>query len=288
MPNKFYSYYKLMRIGNPTGYLLAFFPAVFGILLAANSWYDLRILPLFFIATVLSRGAGCIINDITDRKLDRYVERTKKRPLASGEVSLKEVLVLLYLMLFACLTILLSLTITAIMIGFITFCFTLVYPLMKRLTYFPQVFLGMTFNLGALIGYSAIEDDVSLYSLLIYAGCCFWTIGYDTIYAFMDIADDKKIGIKSTAVFFEKKSYRMWIMIFYMVFVILFANVNLMNSHYIATLAALAVIPIFMWQVRTLDINIPKNCSARFKNNNIVGAILAISMFLDFLYKLMS
>lgn len=283
MPNKFYHYYKLMRLDTSTGYLLVLFPSIFGILLASNNWHDLIIIPLFFIGSVLSRGAGCIINDITDRKLDKHVNRTKNRPIANGAVSVKEAVLILVLLLLICLAILLSLTLTSIMIGFIAFCFTLIYPLMKRITYFPQFFLGITFNLGCLIGYAAILDYVSFDSLLMYLGCCFWTIGYDTIYAFMDIKDDKAIGIKSTAVFFEKKYYRLWIMLFYMVFVILHINVNVINNYYIGALGGIIASPILLWQVKTLDINTPENCSIRFKNNVYVGFILSITMFIDFI-----
>lgn len=285
MPNKFHHYYKLMRFHSPTGYLLVFFPAIFGVFLASSTWDNLQVIPLFFIGSILSRAAGCIINDITDRKLDKYVARTKMRPIACGAISVREALIALYALLLICLLILLSLTVTAIMIGFIAFCFILIYPLMKRITYFPQVFLGFTFNLGCLIGYAAIVDHVSFEVLLLYLGCCFWTVGYDTIYAFMDIKDDKSIGIKSTAVFFEKRYYRLWITIFYMAFIVLYTNVNLLSNYYVGALGGIMVTPLLLWQVTTLNINAPKNCSLRFKSNNYVGLILSISMMIDCIYK---
>lgn len=281
MPNKFYHYYKLMRIGSPTGYLLVFFPAALGILMASKSLYDLRIAPLLFIGSILSRAAGCIINDMSDRKLDIHVERTKMRPMARGDINLREALFILYIVLFVCLAILLSLTVTATMVGFIAFCFILIYPLMKRITHFPQAFLGLTFNLGLLIGYAAIVDNVSLHALLMYVACCFWTIGYDTIYAFMDIKDDKAIGIKSTAVFFEKRSYRLWIMLFYAMFIILFININLINEYYISFFGGVLALFPLLWQVKTLNINDPQNCCTRFKSNIYVGLILVISMSVD-------
>lgn len=283
MPNKFYAYYKLMRLGNPTGYLLVFFPALFGIFLATKNCYDLQIIPLFLIGSILSRSAGCIINDIIDRKLDKHVERTKDRPITSGALSIKEALIALYLVLFACLSILLSLTITSIIIGFIAFCLILIYPLMKRITYFPQAFLGITFNLGCLIGYTALVDYVSYQAMIMYLGCCFWTIGYDTIYAFMDIKDDKRIGIKSTAVFFENKSYHCWITIFYIIFIASFININLFNDRYVAIIGGLISSVLLFWQAKTLDINSSENCLIRFKNNVYVGAILSMAMLIDYM-----
>lgn len=284
MPNKFYHYYNLIRLGSPTGYLLVFFPAIFGIFLASTNLHDLKLIPLFFVGSIMSRSAGCIINDITDRNLDKHVERTKMRPIASGIISVKESLLVLYIILFICLAILLSLTLTSIMIGFIAFCLIIIYPLMKRITYFPQIFLGITFNLGCLIGYAAINDHVSFSATLLYLGCCFWTIGYDTIYAFMDIKDDKIIGIKSTAIFFEKQYYRLWIILFYMTFILLYTNVNLVRGYYLGTLGGIIVIPMLLWQVKTLDISSVENCLVRFKNNNYVGLILSASMFIDCIY----
>lgn len=285
MPSKFYQYADLIRLGVPTGYLLAFFPAAFGIMLAAQELADLLYIPLFFIGAVFSRGAGCIINDLYDRRLDKHVERTMHRPLASGAVSIKEALTLLIFMLAVCLAILFSLTITAIIVGFIAFFMILLYPLMKRITYFPQIFLGITFNLGCLIGYAAIADEIGISAMLVYVGCGFWTLGYDTIYAFSDIKDDKKVGIKSTAIFFEKKNYRWWITLFYLISVILFALAGLLAGNYISILGSLICFYMLRLQIKKMDVTDPATCIWGFRHNNWVGLVLLIFMLVDFFAK---
>ncbi len=278
-------YYDLMRFSSYSGYLLVFFPALFGLVLAAEDISDLKSLPLFLFGSIISRSAGCIINDMVDRKYDRHVERTKTRPLATGQVSRLEALGLLAILLPLCLFILLLLSITSIIIGFIAVCLITIYPFMKRITNFPQIFLGITFNLGTLITYASTKDSVNFDILLIYIGCCFWTIGYDTVYAFMDFKDDKIIGIKSTALYFEKNLYRIWIGLFYAIFLLLFANVNLRFDNTVSVIASLVCAGIFFWQIKTLNINSPNNCKKRFESNNVVGFILSISMLIDFVFK---
>lgn len=285
MPSKFYHYAALMRLGSPTGYFLVFFPTLFGILLSADNFNDLRTIHLFLLGSIIARAAGCIVNDITDRKLDLHVTRTKHRPLTSGKVTMKESVFILFISLLLSLLILLQLSVTSIIIGMIAFCLMLIYPLMKRFTYFPQVFLGVTFNLGCLIGYASSKDLITMDAMIIYAACCFWTLSYDTIYAFMDIKDDKKIGIKSTAVFFEKKAFKLWISLFYVTFLLLFAGINLAHSNYLAIISTILAGVIFYWQVNTLDINDPKNCSIRFKSNSVIGFVLALGMLADFFIK---
>lgn len=283
MPSKFYHYMSLMRIGSPTGWLLVFLPTMFGIILGAEKMDDLKMSFIFLVASICARTAGCIINDITDKKLDIHVTRTKNRVLASGKIDQIEGCILLAMMLLACFAILVSLKIMAIIIGLIAFCLMLIYPLMKRLTYFPQVFLGLTFNLGILVGYSSIKDALSQEILTMYAACGLWTLGYDTIYAFMDLKDDKKIGIKSTAVFFEQKAYRFWIGVFYTAFVAVFTYVLVVEQRFIAIIGVVAALPVLIWQIITVDIHDARNCSIRFKSNVFVGLSLAVGLFSDFI-----
>jgi len=286
MPNKFLSdkctsLLQLTRLHAPTGYLLSFFPAAFGLMLAYEQSANLIYLPLLFIGSVLARSAGCIINDLFDRNLDKSVERTKDRPIASGAITTKEAILLLAILLCACLVILLYLSITAIAVGFIAVFLITLYPLMKRITYFPQAFLGITFNIGCLIGYAAVKDAISFDSIILYVACGFWTMGYDTIYAFMDIKDDKKIGIKSTAILFEKSNFKLAIAVFYVLFLTLFmfASRNFLSLYVIfAVLASLLVI---FWIIIYLDINDPKNCLIRFKANNYIGFLLFLAMLLE-------
>jgi 4-hydroxybenzoate polyprenyltransferase len=286
MPNKFLQtklslLSSMMRLDAPTGYLLSFFPAMFGLLLAQPQPSDLIYIPIFFIGSVLTRGAGCIINDLIDQNLDKKVERTKNRPLASGAVSTKEAIAVLIVLLLCCLGILLSLTITAIYIGIIGFFMISLYPTMKRITYFPQAFLGITFNLGCLIGYAAITDDISIEAVTLYIACAFWTVAYDTIYAFMDIKDDKKIGIKSTAIFFEHMNYKAIITSFYLIFIFLFifGAWNQMGLFLFISIitASLGII----WIMKTLNIDQTNNCLTRFKANNYVGFILFLGLLLE-------
>ena len=286
MPNKFlhqklYHLYQLTRTQSPTGYLLTFFPATFGLMLAYEGARDLMYLPIFLIGSMLMRSAGCIINDLLDQDLDRHVDRTKNRPLASGAVSNIEALIFLAILLSASLGILLSLNTTCIYIGVVAIVFISIYPLMKRITYFPQAFLGITFNIGCLIGYAAIKDTLSYNAIILYVACGFWTMGYDTIYAFMDIKDDKKIGIKSTAIFFEKASFRLIITLFYLVFFALFAFATRDSSSIYVDTALVVNILIMLWATIYLDIDSRENCMVRFKANNYIGFLLFLAMLLE-------
>ena len=205
MPKIFSTIVELLRLNKPVGYLLVFFPALFGLFLAYEEPIDLYYMPVLFIGSVLARSSGCVINDFFDRDFDRQVLRTRNRPLANNTISTELALIILGLLLLLTMWTLLYFTIIPIIIGIIAFCMIVIYPLMKRFTYFPQVFLGLTFNLGCLISYAEIKDDISLGALLMYTACGFWTFGYDSIYAFMDIKDDKAVGIKSSAIFLEGK-----------------------------------------------------------------------------------
>lgn len=281
LQNKLPIIYNMMRLGAPTGYLLSFFPATFGLLLAYQRPVNLLYIPVFFLGSVLTRSAGCIINDLLDQNLDKKVTRTQSRPLASGAISSKEAILILIVLLLCSLGILLSLSTTAIYIGIIAFFMISLYPLMKRITYFPQVFLGLTFNLGCLIGYAAIKNNISINSLILYFACGFWTVGYDTIYAFMDLKDDKKVGIKSTALLLENMNYKAIILTLYFTFIFLFAFAtwNMVN---LPLCTAITLCTIYAaWLVYTLDIKQESNCLKRFKANNYIGFILFLGLLLE-------
>lgn len=281
MQNMFLLAPVIMRIHAPTGYLLSFFPAVFGLLLAYKSSADLKYIPIFLLGSILARGVGCIINDIFDQKLDQKVSRTKNRPLASGQMSTKQALIILIITLLLCLSILLSLNITAIIIGFIAALFILIYPLMKRITYFPQIFLGITFNMGCLIGYGAVANTITKEAVILYLSCAFWTVAYDAIYAFMDLKDDKRAGIKSIAIFLENKNYKMIILALYCCF---FTLLSLAFGEFFSILSMGAIfisLAIVLWAVTSLNIVSPENCMVRFKVNNYIGFILFFSILLE-------
>jgi 4-hydroxybenzoate polyprenyltransferase len=280
MPKVFSSIIVLMRLNNTVPYLLVFFPAVFGVLLAYEKTSDLYYLFILFLGSVSARSAGCIINDFFDKDFDRQVERTKNRPLANNTISKSLALAILVLLLLASFWLLLFLSLTAIILGIVAFCMMILYPLMKRFTYFPQAFLGLTWNLGCLVGYASIKDDISISSLLMYFACGFWTFGYDSIYAFMDIKDDKIAGIKSSAIFLEDKPYKLLILLVYAIFIALYIIANLLSNNKFGALGALVAIPILAWQIKSLNISNSKNCLIRFKSNQYVGFIMALSMLL--------
>lgn len=270
---------RLARIGSPSVYSVYFFPASFGLLLSSQLQETIGYLALFFIGSITTRGAGCIINDVCDRNFDKLVERTKKRPLASDDLTLQEALVALAILSLLSLSILLTLPKAAIIIGLIAAVMTGLYPLMKRITYLPQVFLGATINAGVLIGYASIHEAVSLPALVLYFSCCFWTLGYDTIYAFMDLEDDKKAGIKGTAILLEKHSPKLWLVAFYLSFALLF-SIALFLARGVLTIPQFVGIVLasllMLWQVVTLNIRSPSSCLIRFKANTYVGAKLML------------
>ncbi len=200
----FGNYAVLARLDRPVGYWLLFWPCLWGLALApgfkhASDFQQLVWIVLFFAGAVVMRGAGCVVNDLIDRKIDAKVARTKDRPLASGAVSVRGACVFLALLLLMGAAILLQLSQTAILIGLCTLPLIAVYPLMKRVTWLPQLVLGIVFNAGALIGWAAVEDGLSFVPVLLYLAAVLWTVGYDTVYAFLDAEDDARIGMKSTA-----------------------------------------------------------------------------------------
>ncbi len=199
---------RLTRLNRPIGIWLLFWPCVWGIMAATPRAVgpDLRVILLFGVGALIMRSAGCIINDIWDRKLDKQVARTAQRPLASGHVSLLQASVLTLILLLCGLIILIQFNNLTILLGFIALGLVVAYPAMKRITWWPQAFLGVTFNWGILMGWVAVADHgrggIDIPALVLYFGALFWTIGYDTIYAQQDIEDDLKVGIKSTAIKF--------------------------------------------------------------------------------------
>lgn len=280
MPKIFSTIVELLRLDKPVGYLLVFFPALFGLFLAYEEPIDLYYIPVLFVGSVLARSSGCVINDFFDRDFDRQVLRTKNRPLANNTISTELALIILGLLLLLTMWTLLYFTIIPIIIGIIAFCMIVIYPLMKRFTYFPQVFLGLTFNLGCLISYAEIKDDISLGALLMYIACGFWTFGYDSIYAFMDIKDDKSIGVKSSAMFFKDKNYKLFILCAYIIFMVLYVVANLSTNNYLGLIGGAIALFVLSWQVKSLDVTDPANCLIRFKSNVYVGFIMAFSMLL--------
>ncbi len=229
------------------------------------------------------RSAGCIINDFFDKDLDKHVSRTSQRPLASDAISSFEAFIIFSILNLIGLAILLSLNLLAIIIGLIAFMLFIFYPLMKRITYWPQLFLGITFNIGCLIGYAAIENQLNFQIMILYLSGIFWTLGYDTIYAHQDREDDLNIGIKSTAILFGNNT-KQWIIIFYSLMVlclILFGLLHDQNIYYFILL--IFVSTHLFYQIKRLDIENKDNCLNIFKSNQYLGLMVALTLFIGIL-----
>lgn len=265
-----------MRVQSLTGLWLVLFPSLSGILLASTplSWKTLFYLILFTIGAALMRPAGCIINDICDRKIDASVKRTKYRPLACGMLNIKQALILLFLLLFISLIVLLLTNITTFILGVISLSMIIIYPLLKRYTWYPQLFLGFTFNMGALMGWTAIRNEISLAPISFYIGCIFWTLFYDTIYAYQDKLDDKRVGVKSTALYFGDNA-KPWLKKFNVISLTMWFYTGILlsfSSVFYVTLIAIALI--FYYQHKNFDGDNPVKCMKIFKNNTYIGLLL--------------
>ncbi len=276
-PPGWHPYLTLMRFDRPIGSWLLFWPGAWAITLASLSQGqapDLRLLVLFGIGAVLMRGAGCVVNDLWDRDIDAKVARTAARPLASGRIRARHALLFLLGLLSVSFLILLQLTPTAIWLGVGSLALVAVYPFMKRVTYWPQAFLGLTFNWGALMGWAAVADGVALPAILLYAGGFFWTLGYDTIYAYQDRDDDALIGVKSAALRLGEGSTP-WLFGFYGLALGLFGAAALTAGagpwFWLGWAAAAAQAA---WQVATMRRDRPRNCLLRFQSNRYFGLLL--------------
>ena len=270
---------ELTRLKRPIGYMLLFWPCAWGLTLAYDFSKNLNnyffYLSLFFLGSVLMRSAGCIVNDISDKEFDKRVERTKTRPITSNKISIKIanfytiflcLLAFLVLINFNNLTIILAL-------GSMPFAFT--YPLMKRFTYWPQLFLGITFNYGLILGWTSILNEISIAPIIFYLGAIFWTLGYDTIYGFQDIKDDEIIGIKSTSIKF-KNNPNLFLILCYLIFTIALIIVCIfMKFKYpFFIFLTIPIVHMFFFQIKNFKTEDPFNCLETFKKNNFLGFII--------------
>jgi 4-hydroxybenzoate polyprenyltransferase len=273
-------YARLARLDRPIGTWLLLFPAWWGIALASPGltqgprWPDPVLLVLFALGAVAMRGAGCTLNDIADRAYDAKVARTRSRPLPSGQVTVRQAVLFMVLQLTVGAAVLLTLNRLSIMLGLAVLGLIATYPLMKRITWWPQVFLGLNFNWGALIGWTVVTGSLALPPLLLYLGGILWTIGYDTIYAHQDKADDALIGIKSSALALGDRT-RPWLFVFYAGAIALWAAsgsaVGLGAPFWLALAAAAAQLA---WQAARVAIDDPVDCLAKFRSNRAVGWLI--------------
>jgi 4-hydroxybenzoate polyprenyltransferase len=283
--NQLKLFIELTRLKKPIGYMLLFWPCAWGLTLAYDFSNDLSkyyfYLILFFLGAVLMRSAGCIMNDILDKDFDKKVFRTKNRPIASGQISVKLGIIYVLVLCFCALLVLLNFnTLTIILaLGSMPLAFT--YPLMKRFTYWPQLFLGITFNYGLLLGWTSVNENLDIIPILFYVGAIFWTLGYDTIYGFQDIKDDEIIGLKSTSIKFKKKPLIFLLACYVVLFLIMIALGILENFNIFYYAFSLIIgYHLFFYQLKNVDLDNPMNCLKIFKSNNFLGFIVFIQLII--------
>ena len=277
-------YLRLARLDRPIGSWLLLLPCWWSAGLAAvaaRQQVDLWLLVLFFIGAFAMRGAGCTWNDIVDRDLDKRVERTRSRPIPSGQVSVRAAAAFLVLQALVGLAVLLQLDRFAIAVGFASLAIVAVYPFMKRFTYWPQIGLGLAFSWGALMGWAATFWRLDPPAYLLYAGAIAWVIGYDTIYAHQDREDDALIGVKSTAILFGARTKPMLTVCNALAVVLIALAGWLAGGGVLFTVGLVAFAAHLAWQVVRLDIDDPLNCLAVFKSNRDAGLILFAALVLD-------
>tara|TARA_B100001063_G_scaffold220778_1_gene225903 strand:+ start:296 stop:1156 length:861 start_codon:yes stop_codon:yes gene_type:complete len=273
---------ELTRLNKPIGFMLLFWPCSWGLAYAytinQNDRILIKYLLLFFIGSVLMRSAGCIFNDIVDKNFDKRVERTKDRPIASGQISAKHSLMyVIFICLFAFL-ILLQFNFLTIWLGMSSMILAFSYPFMKRITYWPQFFLGITFNWGIIMAWAAINNNISFEIIVLYISAIFWTLGYDTIYGAQDMSDDEIIGLKSTSIKF-KKNIRLFVSISYSITILMIiylfrSTIGLNTTSFLLVLFILSLI----YQLLKFDKKKPKECLNMFKFNNYTGLLLFLSI----------
>ena len=278
-------YGRLARWDRPLPLLLLFWPCGFALALAALAeparGFDWWALILFYIGSVAMRGAGCTFNDIVDTDIDMKVARTRPRPIPSGQVSKRQAALFLIAQCLAGLAVLVQFNGTTVLLGVSSLALVAIYPFMKRVTWWPQLFLGLAFNWGALVGWTSQTGSLALPPLLLYVGGILWTIGYDTIYALQDIEDDALVGVKSTARLFGRRA-RLLVALFYAATVVLWVAAGLMvGAGWPFLVGMLAVVGILGWQVRTLEPHSPTNALVRFRANHWVGLALTAALLLD-------
>ena len=276
---------ELTRLKRPIGYMLLFWPCTWGLTIGFDfskqkETYFFYLL-LFFLGAVLMRSAGCIVNDIIDRKFDRKVFRTKDRPIASEKISVKLGLIYATILCLLAFCVLINFNFFSILLALGSMPLAFTYPLMKRYTYWPQLFLGITFNYGLILGWTSITNEITLIPLIFYFGAIFWTLGYDTIYGFQDIKDDEIIGLKSTSIKFKNNPFY-FLFLCYTIFsfslIIIGIQMGFNKFYYIYL--TIIFFQMFYLQLKNLEIKNANSCFNVFKSNNILGALVLIGLII--------
>ena len=274
LPARARPYARLARLDRPIGTWLLLFPGWWGIAIASPRWPDPVLLMLFAVGAVAMRGAGCTLNDIADRHYDALVARTRLRPLPSGAVTVRRAILFLVLQLATGAAVLFTLNRTSVLLGIAVLGLIGTYPFMKRVTYWPQLFLGLNFNWGALLGWTAVAGTLAGPSVLLYLGGVFWTIGYDTIYAHQDKEDDLRIGVKSSAIALGPHT-RPWLFAFYAVALSSWAATGFAAGLGILFWVGFAGSALQLaWQAARVAVDDPADCLAKFRSNRVVGWLM--------------
>ena len=277
------NFISVTRLDKPIGFLLLFWPCSWGLSLANYFNKDMDTffyyLFLFFCGSVLMRSAGCIVNDIVDEKIDKKVSRTRTRPIASGSLSKKLAWAYVLILCSLAFIVLIQFNLLTIYLGIFSMIFAFSYPFMKRFTYWPQLFLGFTFNWGIIMSWTAITNEISFLPVLLYTGAIFWTLGYDTIYGLQDASDDEVIGIKSTAIKF-KDNLNVFLGGSYIIssILLLFVVISLEINYFLIFLLFF-MISLF-YQIKVCDIKNPAMCLKAFKSNNLSGLFVFLTLYL--------
>jgi 4-hydroxybenzoate polyprenyl transferase len=281
--NQINLFIELTRLKRPIGFMLLFWPCLWGLTLVydfnSNLFNYFFYSALFLSGSILMRSAGCIVNDIADKNFDQKVERTKNRPIASGKVSVKLASTYALILCGIAFLVLINFNKLTILMALISMPLAFTYPLMKRITYWPQLFLGITFNYGLVLAWISISGEISIIPIIFYLGAIFWTLGYDTIYGFQDIKDDEIIGVKSTSIKF-KNDPKKFLFISYCMFIIsLFLIGILMNfKMYYFLFMILPILHLLVFQIIKLNTKLPIDCLNKFKSNNFLGLIIFMNI----------
>jgi len=276
---------ELTRLKKPIGYMLLFWPCLWGLTLAYNFNFDLSkyffFALLFFLGSILMRSAGCIINDIADKNFDKKVFRTKDRPIASGKVSITKASFYAITLCAAAFVVLINFNTLTIFMALFSMPLAFTYPLMKRFTYWPQLFLGITFNYGLVLAWVSITNQISLISIIFYLGAIFWTLGYDTIYGFQDIKDDEIIGVKSTSIKFKNEPKK-FLFFCYLIFMISLVLVGIFMNFkiYYFIFLIFPFLHLFIFQIKKLNFKSTEMCLEKFKSNNVLGFLIFINILI--------
>ena len=277
--NQINLFIELTRIKKPIGFMLLFWPCLWGLTLVydfqSSSLDYFFYSALFLSGSILMRSAGCIVNDIADKNFDQKVERTKNRPIASGKVSVKLASTYALILCGIAFLVLINFNKLTILMALISMPLAFTYPFMKRITYWPQLFLGITFNYGLVLAWISISGEISIIPIIFYLGAIFWTLGYDTIYGFQDIKDDEIIGVKSTSIKFKNDPKKFLFFSYCMFIISLFLIGTLMSFKiYYFLFMIVPILHLLVFQISRLNTNLSLDCLIKFKSNNILGLII--------------